>query len=327
MLDEIGIADVRVPCGEKVAGLLTVGEIPSSKFSIPFTVINGRIDGPILTIISGQHGTEYDAITIAVEIIRRVTPEQLSGCLVVVPVVNVLGFDARVRVEFPVDDRSNGRVQTNSIWPGEANGSLPRMTIAKLFQEVVKKSQYLIDLHGGDIYESMTPMTMVTLTGNESVDEASKALAEVIGLDYVVESPAVKSRGVSRTEASLAGVPAVLVEIGGRGQLNDLLVERGVKALLNVMRYLKMLEGEVIKRTDYSKIHQFVLIMSKTGGLFRQKIPTGSLVKEGEKIGEIVSLNGVASDVFANASGVLIEAFNNPVVFSGEVLAEIAVIH
>ncbi len=327
MLEEIEISGTRVPSGSKKSGLLHVGEVPSSKFSIPFTVINGRKDGPILTVISGQHGTEYDAIAIALEMIRRVTPENLQGCLIVVPVVNILGFDTRTRVEFPVDDRSNGRVQINSIWPGDSNGSLPLITVDKLFREVVMKSQYFIDLHGGDIYESMTPMTMVTQTGNTTVDEASQAVAEVLGFEYVVKSVAAKSRGVSRTEASLAGVPAVLVEIGGKGQITDRLIERGIEGLLNVMKYLKMLEGNATRRQDYRTIYRFVRIWAKSGGLFRQKIPTGSMVEEGSKIGEIVSLDGASSDVFANASGVLIEAFNNPAVFTGEVLAEIAVVH
>ncbi len=64
MLEEIEISGTRVPSGSKKSGLLHVGEVPSSKFSVPFTVINGRKDGPILTVISGQHGTEYDAIAI-----------------------------------------------------------------------------------------------------------------------------------------------------------------------------------------------------------------------------------------------------------------------
>src|SRR5579872_1806140 len=177
MQTDIEISGLRAPPGLKRVGLLHVGGSPSSRLSIPFTIINGTGEGPTLTIIAGQHGTEYDAIAISLEIIRRITPEKLSGALIVVPVVNILGFDTRTRVEFPVDDRSNGRIQTNSIWPGDPLGSLPYRTIHTLFNEVAKKGHYFIDIHGGDLYESMTSMTMVTISGNSAVDETSRTLA------------------------------------------------------------------------------------------------------------------------------------------------------
>jgi predicted deacylase len=319
------ISGLKASSGTKKSGRFYVAELPSSSFSIPLTIINGAKDGPILAIIAGQHGTEYDAIATAIEVIRRIDPSSLSGVLLIVPIVNVLGFETRTRVEFPVDDRSNGRIQTNKIWPGDRNGSLPYLTISRLFDDLVAKSQYFIDLHGGDMFESMTPMTMITKTGDVKIDEISKTLAEVFGFDYIVELAASQSQGGSTTETSRVGIPSVLVEVGGRGELSSDLVERGVSGVLNVMKHLKMIDGYAHPRKDCQIIHKFVRIMSKTGGLFKQIIPTGSIVKEGEKIGEIISMDGISLDVLANASGLLVEAFNNPAVFSGEVLAEVAV--
>ncbi|HYB03725.1 MAG TPA: hypothetical protein VED17_04640, partial [Nitrososphaerales archaeon] len=74
MKDIISIGSVSAAPGQSVSGKLPIGSRPASEYSIPLTVINGKNDGPILTIISGQHGTEYVGIGAAIEIIRRINP-------------------------------------------------------------------------------------------------------------------------------------------------------------------------------------------------------------------------------------------------------------
>lgn len=327
MNSELSIGDITAKPGEKKSGRLHIGYLPSSTFSLPLTIINGANDGPIVTITAGQHGTEYVAITAAIEIIRRLEPSELSGAVIAVPVVNTLGLEQRARVEFPVDDCSNGKINLNHIWPGDANGSLAYITIHKLFNSVVKKGQYYIDLHGGDIYEAMTPMVMVTTkTGSETVDKVSRTLAEVFGFDYIVETLAESSRGASKTEASLARIPSILVEVGGSGQLDIQLLNRSVEGILNILKHLNMIKGNVIPRSDCKVIHGFKRIFSKSGGLFLQTVPTGSQVTEGQKIGEVISTDGSSAAVEASATGLLVESFSNPAINTGEVLAEIALL-
>ena len=207
MKSKITIADITAEPGEKKSGRIHVGDRPSSaKYSLPLTIINGAKDGPVLTITAGQNGTEYVGINAAVEIIRRVKPNELSGAILVVPVVNVLGFELRERYTFPLDDDFNGKQNMWSLWPGRIDGSLLHKNMRAVFDQVIRKGQYYFDMHGGDIHEYLIPCTMITNVGNPKIDSESRRLAEAIGYEYIIESPSAASdKGTTKTEVCSSG--------------------------------------------------------------------------------------------------------------------------
>jgi predicted deacylase len=328
MKRQFTIGELTANPGEKKSGWLYVGDRPASKYAIPLSIINGSKDGPILSIIAGQHGTEYVGIGAAIETIRKTDPKSISGLLLVVPVVNVLGFEQRSRLAFPLEDDFNGTRNLNRLWPGQANGSLAHLTIYTVFEKVVKNSQYLIDLHGGDVYENLVPCTMITRIGNQKIDEVSRTMAELIGYDYIIESSiGTESRGRSKTEAALIGIPTVVVETGDQGKYDSELVQKAFQGVQNIMKYLKMIQGSVSPKKDCRTVYDMVKVRAKIGGLFIQSVAVGSLVRKGDKLGEIISIHGDSEEeVTANESGVLIESFCNPAVNTGEILAEIALL-
>jgi predicted deacylase len=328
MKNEISIGTIRARSGEKISGSLPVGDKPASSYSLPLTVINGASDGPILTIISGQHGTEYVGIASATELIRKINPAELSGALLIVPVVNVAGFEQRTRLAFPIEDDFSGTRNLNRIWPGDPNGSLAHVSLYALFNEVVKKGRYLLDLHGGDIYENLNPCTMITKIGKPEIDSATLGLAEAIGYDYVIESTSWQNeRGRSKSEAVLSGIASVVIEAGDQGKLDEKLVEKMVSGVMRALKHLKMIEGSVALKKDYRVVYDMVKVKAKTGGLFHQSVLVGSIVKKGDKLGEIVSIDGSrVENVLAVESGLLIESFCNPAVNTGETLAEVALL-
>lgn len=325
MKEKISIGTVTAFPGEKASGSLPIGKKPASAYSIPLTIINGKEDGPIVTIISGQHGTEYVGIGAAIEIIRRVDPMVLSGAIFVVPVVNVAGFEQRSRLVFPIEDEFYGTRNLNRIWPGDPNGSLAHLTMYVLFNEVVKRGQYLFDLHGGDIYEYAASCTLIPKVGKPEIDSEIVGLAEAIAYDNIIETQ--NSRGFSITEAALAGVISLAMSTGDSGRLDERLVEKMVTGLLNALKYLKMIEGTVIPHKSYLLGHDVVKIKAKTGGLFYQKVPVGTVVQKGQKIGEILSMDGeILESVHAIEAGLLFESCCNPAVNTGETLGEIALL-
>ena len=325
MKEKISIGTVTASSGEKMSGSLPIGRKPASEYSIPLTIINGKEDGPILTIISGQHGTEYVGIAAAIEMIRRIDPQKLSGALLIVPLVNVAGFEQRSRLVFPIEDEFSGTRNLNRIWPGDPNGSLAHVAISTLFSEVVKKGKYMFDLHGGDVFEYVAECTLIPKTGNSVIDSEVIGLAEAIGYDHVIETQ--NARGYSITEATLAGVASLALSIGDSGRLDEKLVEKMVTGLMNAMKFLKMIEGAVGLRKNYLSGYNVTKIKSKTGGLFYQKVPVGTIVQKGQKIGEIISTDGqILENVHAVEAGLLFESCCNPAVNSGETLGEIALL-
>jgi predicted deacylase len=343
------IRDLIAQPGEKKSGRLHIGNKAASEYSLPITIINGVDDGPILAIISGQHGTQYTGIAASLEIMQRIDPKKLAGAVIVVPIVNVLGFEQRARLAFPLEDDFSGTKDLNRIWPGNRNRSLAHITIHDLFTEVVSRAQYLLDLRGGDGYEFLSPSSvMITMVGNKEVDEKTRTLAEVVGYDLIFEASLSSTpteaqsnvrtgvsllpinygdeRGRSQTEPPLVGIPTVVLENGDQGILKHELVENTITGVTNVLKYLDMIEGIAAPRKDCKRISDAIQIRCKTGGLFLQKIKTGANVEEGDRIGEVLSVDGSVEEVVATKSGLLLESFCNPAVNTGDILAEIVTI-
>src|ERR1019366_9839048 len=102
--------------GQKALGVLTVPAGSDAGYDIPVAVLHGAKPGPVLAIVSGAHGTEYASILAVEALIDAVNPANLSGTLVLVPMVNVLSFEKLTPHVNPIDGKS-----MNSRYPGDLN--------------------------------------------------------------------------------------------------------------------------------------------------------------------------------------------------------------
>jgi predicted deacylase len=122
---------------------------------IPYFDVRGDQDGPRLTVLAGVHGAEYASIAAAREFVANLDVEQVSGRIVVVPVVNVPAFWARSAFVVPADGKN-----LNRSFPGDPNGSYSEVLAHHVFQHLVLGSDYLVDLHAGDLPEALEPFTI-----------------------------------------------------------------------------------------------------------------------------------------------------------------------
>src|SRR5262249_44068328 len=75
--------------GHKATGFLQVPAGVDAAASIPVVVVNGGKPGPTLALVAGSHGTEYASIVALQNLAQAADPGELSGALIVVPLVNV----------------------------------------------------------------------------------------------------------------------------------------------------------------------------------------------------------------------------------------------
>lgn len=113
---------------------------------IPYFDIRGEQDGPRLTVLAGVHGAEYASIAAAREFVSSLDVSQVSGQIVVVPVVNVPAFWARSAFVVPADGKN-----LNRSFPGDPAGSYSEVLAHTVFEQLVLGSDYLVDLHAGDL--------------------------------------------------------------------------------------------------------------------------------------------------------------------------------
>jgi len=139
--------------------------------------------GPVLAIVSGAHGTEYASIVAVQQLIDAVAPADLSGTLILVPLVNVPSFEKLTPHVNPTDNKS-----MNSRYPGDLGGTQTDRASAVITKEVVEQCDHLIDLHGGDLDENLRPYSYWTVTGNQKQDQDSRAMLLAFGLDHIIIS-------------------------------------------------------------------------------------------------------------------------------------------
>src|SRR5258706_393385 len=210
--------------------------------SIPVVVVQGARPGPVLALVSGAHGTEYASIIALEKVIERLDAASLTGTVIIVPLVNVRSFEQKIAHVNPVDNKS-----MNRFYPGKMDGTQTERASYLITKQVVDRCDHLIDLHGGDIDESLRPYSYWTVTGNAEQDAFSKQMVLAFGLDHIIISadrpkdPAA-SRYLENT-ASMRGKASFAAEAGYAGTVDTDDVEALAQGCFNVMRLLKMLPG------------------------------------------------------------------------------------
>src|SRR5213083_571779 len=90
------VGTAKAARGQKANGVIEVPAGSDAALSIPVTVVHGAKPGPVLAIVSGAHGTEYASIIAVERLIRQLDPAQVSGTVILVPLVNRASFDQTV---------------------------------------------------------------------------------------------------------------------------------------------------------------------------------------------------------------------------------------
>src|ERR1043166_1587830 len=216
LAQDFRVGTASAPRGQTARGAIEVPAGVDAALSIPVAVVNGARPGPVLAIVSGSHGTEYASIIAVERLIQRLDPKALTGTVILVPLVNIPSFEQKIAHVNPTDGKS-----MNRFYPGKADGTQTERASLAITREVVEKSDHLIDLHGGDLDESLRPYAYWTKTGNEQQDAKSREMLRPFGLDTIIISadrpkdPAA-SRYLENT-ASVRGKPSFAAEAGYAG--------------------------------------------------------------------------------------------------------------
>jgi hypothetical protein len=285
--------------------------------------VTGSQPGPVLFINAGVHGGEYPAIEAVIRLGKILDPSAIAGTVILMPVLNLPAFRTRTPFVCPVDN-----VNPNRVFPGDPNGSYSEQMVHALINEFVAHADAWLDLHGGDIPEALVPFS-ICRGGSEAVDVKSKELALAFGLPYLlaVNRPVQLAKGSSSYVAGAErGVPSVLAEAGGVGQLQEDAVELLVAGVHRVMAHLGMTKTMPPPAQDPAVLGSFEWLYAKHAGMFYPHIAVGDLIETGQTVGAIRDLFGDELEtVKAPATGRVLFLTINPSVLENGILMGIGV--
>jgi predicted deacylase len=312
--------------GQKATGFLEVPAGVDAATSIPLVVVNGAKPGKVLALVSGAHGTEYTSIIAIEKLIGALDPAQVSGTVILVPLVNIASFEQKVPHVNPIDGKS-----MNRFYPGKADGTQTERASFLITKEIIDRCDYLIDYHGGDLDESLRPYAYWGPTGREEQDRISKQMVLAFGLDHIIiwrERPTdpAATRYLDNT-ASVRGKPSIVVEAGHAGTVETDDLALLVNGTLSTMRALKMLPGDAHVIENPVWLDKIVDVTGEQLGIFYPLVKRGTYVEAGMKLGTVTDFFGkVIAEPRAPVAGVVLHVNALPTLKKGDNIANIGVV-
>jgi predicted deacylase len=320
------VGTASAAAGQKATGYLEVPAGVDAATSIPVVVVNGAKPGKVLALVSGAHGTEYTSIIAIEKLIGALDPAQVSGTIILVPLVNIASFEQKVPHVNPIDGKS-----MNRFYPGRGDGTQTERASFLITKEIIDRCDYLIDYHGGDLDESLRPYAYWGPTGKEEQDRISKQMVLAFGLDHIIiwrERPIdpAATRYLDNT-ASVRGKPSIVVEAGHAGTVETDDLALLVNGTLSTMRALKMLPGDAHSIENPVWLDKIVDVTGEQLGIFYPLVKRGTYVEAGMKLGTVTDFFGkVIAEPRAPVAGVILHVDALPTIKKGDNIANIGVV-
>lgn len=228
------LSDLKAGSGEKQTLLLPV----TSPYPVEMTVICGCRPGKTLVVTAGVHGCEYVGIETLNQLKKELNPAALSGRVILLPLVNPEGFYHGSKQTIPTDGQN-----LNRMFPGKSDGTFSSQLARVLEETLYPEADFLMDLHGGDVNEALTPLIFFPTAVEKSLSAAASAAAESLSVPYRVAST---SRNGLYSWAAQCGIPALLVERGERGLWSGEEVSACRENVYELMRHLGILHVDMV---------------------------------------------------------------------------------
>lgn len=272
--------------------------------STPVLVMNGEQPGPTLCLTAAVHGDELNGIEMVRRVMHNLSPDEVSGAIIGIPIVNVQGFRRGSRY---LPDRRD----LNRYFPGNPNGSAAARIAHSFFLNVIAKCDALIDLHTGSNDRANLPQIRADLRNPDVV-----TLTQGFGSMVILHST--PAAGTLRYAATRAGIPSVTLEAGGPSQLELNEVRHGVKGIETLVNTLGMIKKRSRWRHPEPVYYQSSWVRADNGGILLADVSLGSTVREGDLLGTINDpMSNARSELRSPYSGRIIGMARNQVVMPG----------
>jgi len=287
--------------------------IGNMSIRIPVWEQQSKTPGKTIVVTAGMDGDEYAGIEAAYELIRFYSKAKFAGRLVIIPIVNIPGFDEAVSFN-PLDKK-----YPKYIYPGNENGSSTERLIHFLSEEYISKADVWIDLHGGALIESLNPFVWTHQTKNEEVNVLVEKILTNFkeGIKIYERNPDEKAEKLARQHTAY-----ILLESGHLGERNKIDIGRHVNSVKTIIRIVREGKKSTKKGNVYTKVNYYIAAQD---GLWYPSVFKNKEINKGALLGETFSFAGKRISTFkASQAGVLLWWRKSLNAKKGEVMVAIA---
>ncbi len=278
---------------------------------LPLMVWRGEEEGPTVFVSGAVHGDEINGSGTIREIITGTPFKMKRGTLVLIPVVNIQGFERQTRY---MPDRRD----LNRYFPGSKTGSVTSRLAEVVYREIICHCDYGIDLHTAAVRRTNFPHVRADMT-----HEKCRMMAEVFGTEVVIDSPG--PEGCLRYEATKAGCPTIVLEGGEVSKVETAYVETAIRGISSVLSQLNMIDEDVETPEHQIVCDSTKWLRAQSGGFLQFHVSPGDTVVKGQKISTNTGLLGSEIGVIlAPCPGVIIGMSTMPAVSPGDPVVHLA---
>jgi len=268
---------------------------------VPVIVAKGMKSGKTVGLTAAIHGNELNGIPVIQRLFDDIDIDELKGCIVGVPIVNVPSYLRKQR-------RFLDGTDLNHIMPGKENGTVSQVYAWRVVNKIIRHFDFLVDLHTA----SNGRINSYYIRADMS-DEVVRKMALLQNAQIIVHNP--PSDGTLRGAADDLEIPAITLEVGNPNLFQKGMIRDGLTGIHNLLGHFGIADSEVEEESDETVIcKKSYWVYTDTGGLIAVHPKVTQLVKKGEVIATLRNVFGdKIKEFYCPEDGIVIGKSVSPV--------------
>ena len=261
---------------------------------VPITVIASGA-GPTALLTGANHGDEYEGPVALQELAATLTPEEITGRVIILPMMNQPAFAAGTRCS-PIDGAN-----MNRSFPGRPDGTVTQKLCHYIATRLVPHADIVLDFHSGGSTLDFLPFAAAHVLDDKKQESACMAAMHAFGAPYSVRMLEIDNVGMFDTEVENQGKVFVTTELGGAGTSSARTVAIARQGIRNLLIHAGILQGTLQKKptVELDMPDARCFMFAECPGLIEYLVDLGEPVVQGQPLARIWAADrtGVPSQV------------------------------
>jgi len=279
--------------------------------------------GPKLCIMAGIHVNEVSSIEATFQLIEKFRTDLRRGTVSIIPVVNTPALQSRSEYICPIDGKN-----INFSFPGSSEGTFSEALADAILNEWSADADCLIDLHGGDLCETVAQFTVAPMIGDPKFDQLNLQLAAAFEPEIIVQlrPDQLAKPGRSCSGRAMQGKHAAFAEAGRNGVIeehNVSFLRNGVLRIAGLLGMMDLQPPSLGRKPIVAR--EYVWVRAEVDGWCRYHVEPGEKVVQGQLLASISDYTGkLIHEVKASTDGYILWRCTHAIISSTTDLMGIA---